>query len=535
MGLLSKWKRVLAASLTLGLVGSAAVLLTPADATSGFQFVRPFNGPNRYDTARLVAVNSFLQNDNALIATGTDFPDALAASYLAGSLGAPVLLTDPNGVPVETALALQTLKTKNVTILGGTSAVSPAVESQLRSAGLFVDRIAGANRYQTALEIAKRPLAHHVGSLFNERTAIVASGANFADALAGGPIAYAQGFPILLTPPDSLGPDAHQGFRQLGIQRVLLLGGTGAVSANVENQIKSLSINVNRIGGDDRTHTATLLADFAIGNLGFSTTHVNLANGATGVDALAAGPHAGRERAPILLTASADSLDTGKGANTEYLFRRSPTLQFGHVFGGSSAISDDVVQRAAFAAGALPPEGPSGQQTVTVFQANIGERYFISTSGRTFRYGFAGDTYQIQGVNSNETNFAAVLSPGDVIDTNYNPSHANPSTFHVTQDTVPTPVITSVTRSGPAVEVHYQVSPLRSIGTVYQLQRSSSALPACLGPFGPFSSVAQDDNYDGIVVDPAPPSGCHQYRIIAFTPVPGAGSAASAPTANVQV
>jgi putative cell wall-binding protein len=534
VGIVSKWKRVVAGALALGLVGSAAVLLTPAEATSGFQFVRPFNGPNRYDTARLVAVNTFLQNDNVLLATGTNFPDALAASYLAGSLDAPVLLTDPSSVPAETALAMQTLKTKNVTILGGPSAVSPFVESQLRSAGLFVTRIQGANRYQTALNIALTPLAHHVGTLFNERTAIVASGANFADALSGGPIAYAQGFPVLLTPPDALGPDAHQGFRQLGIQRVLLLGGTGAVSQNVEDQIKSLSINVNRIAGDDRTDTAAKLADFAINNLGFSNTHVNLANGATGVDALAAGPHAGAERSPILLTASADSLDTGKGANVEYLFRRSPTLQFGHVFGGSSAISDDVVNRAALAAGALPPEGPSGASTVTVYLANIAENYFISTSGRTFRYGFPGDTYQVSGAASNETNFEAIISPGDVIAVNYNPSHVNPSVFNVTTEVVPTPTIKEVKRSGNTITISYDVSPLRSVGTVYQLQRSSSALPACLGPFGAFTSVATDDNYDGLVSD-TPPNGCHQYRIIAFVPVPGGGSATSAPTANITV
>ena len=534
MGVLKKWKRVLAASLALGMVGSAAVLLTPSSATSSFEFVRPFNGPNRYDTARLVAVNTFFQANHVLLATGTSFPDALAASYLAGDLGIPILLTDPNGVPAETALALQTLKTASVTILGGPSAVSPTVESQLRSAGFFVDRVQGANRYETALEIAKRPLAHHIGTLFNERTAIVASGANFADALAGGPVAYARHFPILLTPPDSLGLEARQGLAQLGIQRVLLLGGANAVSANVENQIKDAKVNVNRISGDDRTETATKLADFAIANLGFSNQHVNLANGATGVDALAAGPHAGKEASPILLTHSADQLDGPKNANTNWLFARSPTLTFGHVFGGSSAITDDVVNRAALAAGALPLEGPSGQQTVTVYLANIAEKYFISTSGRTFRYGFAGDTYQIQGVTQGVNEFSAVLSPGDVINVNYNPSHVNPSTFQVTQDTVPKPVIKEVKRSGNQVIVSYEVSPLRSVGTVYVLERSTSALPACLGPFGGFQVVGSDAEYDGLIAD-TPPAGCHQYRITGFTPVSGAGSASSDPTANVQV
>jgi hypothetical protein len=128
-----------------------------------------------------------------------------------------------------------------------------------------------------------------------------------------------------------------------------------------------------------------------------------------------------------------------------------------------------------------------------------------------------------------------VLNPGDVVQVNYNPSHVNPSTFNVSTDVVPTPNITSVQRSGASVHVHYDVSPFRSIGTVYVLERSTSALPACLGPFGPFTVVASDDNYDGIVSDAAPPAGCHVYRVTAFVPVPGSVSASSAPTGNIQV
>lgn len=534
----SKWRKVIAAVVAAVAVGGGILAVSgssPANATSNFQFLRAFNGPNRYDTARLVAVQTFGLSDTVLLATGTNFPDALAASYLAGDLGAPILLTDRDSLPPETAVALQTLKAKNVTILGGTGAVSSTVESQLRSAGLFVDRLQGATRYATALEIAKRPLAHHVGSLFAERTAILASGATFADALAGGPVAYAGGFPILLTPPGSLGHEARQGLAQLGIQRVLLLGGSGAVSAAVEDEVRDLSINVTRIGGVDRTHTAQLLADFAINTqeLSFTAAHVNLANGGTGVDALAAGPHGGKERAPILLTPNAQELDTSAAANTNFLYGHSPTLQFGHVFGGSGAIADDVVQRAARAAGALPTEAPSGVTTPTVYLVNVAEQLFVSTDGRTYRYGYPGDTYQIQGSNAGPTELSAVLSPGDVLSVNYNPSHVNPSSFHVTTDVIPEPAITSVTRSGATVNVHFTISPIRSAGTVYVLQRSSSALPGCLGPFGGFQTLTHDAEYDGHIAD-TPPSGCYQYRILAFVPVAGASSVASAPTGNIQ-
>ena len=93
MGGFGKWIRVVAAATALGLAGGAVAMLSPAEATSTFQFLRPFNGPNRYDTARLVAVNTFFQANHVILASGTNYPDALAASYYAGDIVAPILLT----------------------------------------------------------------------------------------------------------------------------------------------------------------------------------------------------------------------------------------------------------------------------------------------------------------------------------------------------------------------------------------------------------------------------------------------------------
>ena len=124
-------------------------------------------------------------------------------------------------------------------------------------------------------------------------------------------LAYSAHFPVLLTPQGGLGPEAAQGITQLGIQRVILLGGLTALSQAVEDQIRDKSVNVTRIAGADRTETATAIAEFALGipSLGFSKSHVNLARGdqdGMGADALAGGPHAGRERSPILLAAGAE-------------------------------------------------------------------------------------------------------------------------------------------------------------------------------------------------------------------------------------
>src|SRR5439155_6806842 len=147
-------------------------------------------------------------------------------------------------------------------------------------------RIFGASRYDTALAVAKAQ-GTTVGSVNGKRTAILASGENFPDALAGGPLAYAGNLPILLTQKDSLSPQAKQGIQDLGIQQVLLLGGNAAVAPAVETAVQGAGASTVRLAGADRTGTATAVATYALNNLAFKNTHVNLATGQDFADALA--------------------------------------------------------------------------------------------------------------------------------------------------------------------------------------------------------------------------------------------------------
>src|SRR5436309_2453242 len=88
-----------------------------------------------------------------------------------------------------------------------------------------VRRFNGANRYETARLVAEEPGKANVGRINGKKVAIVASGENFPDALAGGPMAYASQFPLILTTQATLSPSASQAFTDLGIQHVLVLGG----------------------------------------------------------------------------------------------------------------------------------------------------------------------------------------------------------------------------------------------------------------------------------------------------------------------
>src|SRR5207302_1209332 len=148
-----------------------------------FAFVR-VAGANRYATAATIATTSFGSADTVMMATGANFPDALAAAYLAGADVAPVLLTTQNApVPQPTLDALGALKTKHVVLVGGTTAIGQDVQAALtttastNAAGgtLDVVRVAGAGRYDTMAAIAQTPPVDHVGLVGGKRTAIVAS------------------------------------------------------------------------------------------------------------------------------------------------------------------------------------------------------------------------------------------------------------------------------------------------------------------------------------------------------------------------
>ena len=465
-------------------VASAVVPLSPASATKDFKFTR-FAGQNRYDTARLIAAGSgFGVVQNVVVATGENFPDALAGNYLAAALGSPILLTQQNSLPAETNTALVGVQAKSVTLLGGTSAISSAVETDLKGRGYDVRRIAGANRYDTAAAAARQAaLTSAVGSVANKKTAFVATGENFADALAAGPVSYAGKLPILLTTPNTLSAQTKQAIQDLKVEQVLVLGGTSAVSQAVEAELKATPgvTGVARIVGADRTQTATSIAQFGIEFLQFDQTHINLARGDQFADALAGGPHGGRELSGTLLAASSSALDAGSGANSTFLKAYAAKLEDGHIFGGASAVSGAVEAAAMAAAGAAPPEAPAGTyDSLRVREVAYADDYFISADGLRFQYD-SGDTYEFNGSATSMTAvlFEAMLNPDDVIDVEY--ATSGKSTFNITNDVVhraPTP--TMKYKTADTVEVTAFIPQDNSPGTTYTVQLIR-VVPGCGG------------------------------------------------------
>ncbi|MDQ3973412.1 MAG: cell wall-binding repeat-containing protein [Actinomycetota bacterium] len=321
-----------------------------SEAAEGVQASR-FAGRNRFETAALIAQDTFGQAATAILARADTFPDALAGTYLAGQLDAPLLLTETNRVPEATTAALQALGVDNVVLLGSTVAISEQVAQQL-AADYAVERIGGSDRFATAALIAQRE-GNTYGPSDESRTAIVASGENFPDALVSGGIAYDQAFPLLLARRVALPDVTRDALQALNIRSVLVPGGVAAVSEEVVAQITALGVQVQRVAGAERTETASRLADVALTELGWTAAHVNVARGDDFPDALTMGPHVGNDRGPLLLTATPNTL----GASQTWLAAHHCDVQSLHLAGGVAAISADA-ESALVAAASPDPSCP---------------------------------------------------------------------------------------------------------------------------------------------------------------------------------
>lgn len=268
-------------------------------------------GANRYDTSAKASQEAFPTGTNVvLIATGTNWPDALCAAPLAVSSNAPLLLVKPTSLPAEVKAEINRLGANTAVILGGDAAVSPTVEAQIINETTVVGtmRIAGTNRYDTAEKIAAEVMGRRgipaSGQLF------VATGANFPDALAAAPVAGARGMPILLTPKDYLSSDAISFLQTYDFNEAVIVGGTGVISETVRTQLDTyVSGTPWRIAGLSRFDTAKEMFEVGAEEFGMDATHPGVAYGRNFPDALAAGVVLAYEDQSLLLC-DADRVST---------------------------------------------------------------------------------------------------------------------------------------------------------------------------------------------------------------------------------
>ncbi|CPU62207.1 N-acetylmuramoyl-L-alanine amidase LytC precursor [Mycobacteroides abscessus] len=127
----------------------------------------------------------------------------------------------------------------------------------------------------------------------------VASGTGFADALSAAPAAAVQGGPLLLVQPNGIPTVVADELRRLAPQRIVVVGGSGAVSDAVYQQLAGYTPAIRRDAGANRYATSRLVSERA-----FAGQTVEVAYVATGTDfpdALSAGAVAGAYGVPVVL------------------------------------------------------------------------------------------------------------------------------------------------------------------------------------------------------------------------------------------
>jgi putative cell wall-binding protein len=284
--------------------------------------VQRISGASRFDTAIATSQDQFpvAGSAAAVVLTRADtYPDALAGVPLAAKVGGPLLLTSSNSLSAAVrAEVIRVLPSGGpVYILGGTSAVSAAVATTINGLGFAVHRLAGANRFATAVAVA--------GALGNPTTVFEATGLNFPDALAGGPAAIEAGAAILLT----------NGSVPAAETTAYLTAHSGGTHYALGGPAAAADPTATAISGSDRYQTAAEVAETF-----FHTPAVaGVATGTNFPDALAAGPDLASRDAPLLLVPPAGVLPPG---TTGQLLNYAQTLRSALVFGGTTSVSDAV-------------------------------------------------------------------------------------------------------------------------------------------------------------------------------------------------
>lgn len=258
-------------------------------------------GATRFETAVELSKSKFTNADTVVLINRNAILDGVSATPLATALGAPILYTESNYLQSATKNEISRLQVKKVVIVGGEGVITNNVVNEIKSMGISsVDRLGGATRYDTALQVAKYidTNCYDVSEIF------LVNGAADADAMSVGAVGGQNKMPILLTAQNSIPTNTFNWLAGESLTNAYVIGGTGVVSDAVLNKLNSivkLDIRSKRVGGANRQHTNALIIDRFYGK---DLTAVYAARSHILFDALAVGPIAAMDSAPVVLVAN---------------------------------------------------------------------------------------------------------------------------------------------------------------------------------------------------------------------------------------
>lgn len=315
---------------------SAVASVTVADQTSTL-WTR-LAGSTALDTmSAIVDRAGFATGGTVLVATSDGYWDALTAAGAAGLGKSAVLLTDGTSLSTQTRAKLVSLKPSHIIVCGGTAAISDTVLGQIASAtGMQPTRCAGATATGTACDIYRKA-ASVTGSAWST-TAIVATNSGYWDALSIAPYAYAKGCPIFLSEgAEKLSSETLATMKNGGITQVYIVGGTAAVSSDVEAQLASAQIQViGRMAGSVATDTSQKIAEFELSQ-GMKADGMAVATRDGYWDALTGAALCGHGNSVLVLVA-----DDDRRVFDGFLSKHISSISHGYVFGGTAAVSADT-------------------------------------------------------------------------------------------------------------------------------------------------------------------------------------------------
>lgn len=237
------------------------------------------------------------------------------------------------------SIALAALLAASVSVGGlagaGAAVAAPAPAAEA-AAGPTVDRIAGADRYEAAVNISKASKPGGSPVVF------LVTGQNYPDALSAAPAAVHLGAPLLLTTKDSLPGVVLTEIKRLTPQVVVVVGGVNSVSDAVLTQVRAIENpdgthpQTNRVAGADRYEASRNIITYAFGT---AAAKFYIATGANFPDALSAGAAGGASDTPVLL------VDGGKptldGPTQSFLTSRDTNVAV-KIAGGPNSVSPGI-------------------------------------------------------------------------------------------------------------------------------------------------------------------------------------------------
>jgi putative cell wall-binding protein len=276
--------------------GGSAALGTKeeAEALAAIRVTR-MAAADRYELGAMVALATRPGGtDTVYVASGANYPDALSAGPAAVKQGGVLLLTAPDAAPPAVLDALRRLNPRSVIVVGGESAVSAAVLTQLATVAprALVGRIAGADRYAVSRSIAAHAFPAGADNVF------IATGTNFPDALSAVSPAAILESPVLLVNGSAPAADGEtqRAIAAVAPGSLVVMGGTASVSAGVHDTL-SPTVATVRIGGADRFAVSAAVNEHFLAD--FSTVY--FATGAAFPDALVGGVLTGTRHNPLYI------------------------------------------------------------------------------------------------------------------------------------------------------------------------------------------------------------------------------------------